>query len=89
MAHDNEWIQCLTLGASYQMPTQLRLLFATIIRENSPSNPINLFQHFKDDLAYDFRHQRDPTNGPYIQDDYNEALWSIEDILMRQPPCKK
>ena len=71
------------------MPTQLRLLFATIIRENSPSNPINLFQQFKDDLAYDFRHQRDPTNGPYIQDDYNEALWSIEDILMRQPPCKK
>ena len=86
---DNEWLQCLTLAATYQMPSQLRLLFATIIRENSPSNPSNLFQILKDDLAYDYRHQRDSTNGPFLQDDYNEALWDIDDILMRQPPCNR
>ena len=49
----------------------------------------NLFESLKNDLAYDFRHQRDPTNGPFIEDDYNEAKWALEDILMRQPPCTR
>ena len=32
---------------------------------------------------------RNNTNGPYMESDYNEALWSIDDILRRQPPCTR
>ena len=67
------------------MPKVFRLLFAMIVRENSPTSPTNLFNQFRDELASDYRHTRDNTNGPYIESDYNEALWSIVDILRRQP----
>ena len=68
------------------MPKVFRLLFATIIRENSPSSPFILYQTVQFDLAADFRHQRDNLNGPYTADDSNEALWEIDEILKRQPP---
>ena len=67
------------------MPNEFRLLFAMIVKENSPTSPKNLFNQFRDALASDYRHNRDNTNGPYIESDYNEALWSIDDILRRQP----
>ena len=66
------------------MPKVFRLLFAMIVRENSPTSPKNLFNQFRDELASDYRHNRDNTNGPYIESDYNEALWSIDDILRRR-----
>ena len=86
---DAEWLQCLQDAAIYQMPKEFRLLFATIIRENSPSSPLTLFQAMKFDLASDFRNQRDNLNGPFIDSDFNEALWEIEGILRRQPPCTR
>ena len=52
-----------------------------IVRENSPTSPKNLFNQFRDELASDYRHNRDKT---YIESDYNEALWSIDDILRRR-----
>ena len=86
---DSEWLQCLQDAATYQMPKEFRLLFATIIRGNSPSSPFILYQTVKFDLASDFRHQRDNLNGPYTADDFNEALWEIDEILKRQPPCTR
>ena len=86
---DGEWLQCLQDAAMYQMPKELRLLFDTIIRENSPSSPLTLLQAMKFELALDFRHQRDNLNGPFIDSDYNEALWEIDGILRRQPPCTR
>ena len=71
------------------MPKEFRLLFATIIRENSPSSPFTLYHAVKFDLASDFRHQRDNLNGLYTADDFNEALWEIDEILKRQPPCTR
>ena len=35
----------------YQMPKEFRLLFATIIGENSPSSPFTLYHTAKFDLA--------------------------------------
>ena len=86
---DTEWQQCLTEAALFQMPKEFRLLFAMIVRENSPTSPKNLFNQFKDELASDYRYNRNNTNGPYMESDYNEALWSIDDILRRQPPCTR
>ena len=40
-------------------------------------------------LASDFRHLRDNLNGPFTNDDFNEALWEIDEILRRQPPCTR
>ena len=71
------------------MSKEFRLLFATIIRENSPSSSFNLFHTVKLDLASDFRHQRDYLNDQYTDDDFNEALWEINEILRRQQPCTR
>ena len=86
---DNEWLQCLQDAAVYHMPREFRLLFATIIRENSPTSPHDLYEAVKNDLASDFRHQRNNSNGPFIDSDFNEALWELDGIFRRQPPCTR
>ena len=63
---DTEWQQCLTEAALFQMPKVFRSM---IVRENSPTSPKNLFNQFRDELASDYRHNRDNTNGPYIESD--------------------
>ena len=68
---------------------KFRLLLATIVRENSPSSPLTLYEAVKFDLASDFRHLRDNLNGPFTNNDFNEALWEIDEILRRQPPCTR
>ena len=69
------------------MPKECRILLAMIVRKNFPTSPLNLFNAAKNKLASNFRHDWDNLNGPYQNDDYNEALRSIDDILRRQPPC--
>jgi PIF1-like helicase/Helitron helicase-like domain at N-terminus len=53
---DEEWDICLTEAGSFQTGHQLRQLFATILLNNSPANPIGLFyRHFhllSDDCQY-------------------------------------
>ena len=48
-------------------PKDFRLLFGTIIVENSPFTPFPSYQIVKFDLAPDCRHQQD---GPYTDDDF-------------------
>jgi hypothetical protein len=56
LTDDNEWHQCLTEGAQMATGYQLRLLFVTILRECSPSDPVNLWHlhrvHICDDLHH-------------------------------------
>ena len=68
---DGEWLQCLQDAATYQIPKKFRLLFATMIRQNSPSPPFTLYQIVEFDLASNSRHQRDNLNSPYTADDFN------------------
>jgi hypothetical protein len=41
------------------MPSALRTLFARILAHNSPSNPLDLWLMFKNDLSEDFMHVHD------------------------------
>lgn len=54
---DNEWINCLTEACSYQMPGQLRLLFATICLENTPAYPKILWTDFSSHMIEDYTNQ--------------------------------
>ena len=47
LADDAEWRSCMQEAVSYQMPKQLRLLFATICVFCEPSNALDLYLTFK------------------------------------------
>ena len=45
--------RCLQEASSYQMPSQLRLLFANILLYAECSNPSDLWEEFKEQLSED------------------------------------
>lgn len=51
---DQVCVSTLTEGVSYQMPFQLRNLFATILMFGNPTNVAGLWVQFKDHLGEDF-----------------------------------
>ncbi|CAC5401648.1 unnamed protein product [Mytilus coruscus] len=42
--HDEEWVECLTEAAAIATPTQIRLLFVTILLFCEPSEPAKLWE---------------------------------------------
>lgn len=55
---DNEWELCLEEAAVMQTGHQLRQLFATILKENSPlRDPVALWDRFKQNICDDVRHK--------------------------------
>ncbi|UYV80109.1 hypothetical protein LAZ67_18001721 [Cordylochernes scorpioides] len=54
LADDSEWDACLAEAALFQMPCQLRQLFATILIYNNPTNPVSLWTKYKGYLSEDF-----------------------------------
>ena len=44
---DTEWKHCLQEASLFMMPTQLRELFASILHENAPAKPGDLWDDFK------------------------------------------
>jgi hypothetical protein len=87
IADDLEWIEVITEVSSYAYPSKIRKLFALILFHNSPiQNPVGLFEMFKNNLSDDIRYRRrlninNPT-APFIQEDYDECLWKINDIII-------
>jgi hypothetical protein len=61
LASDDEWNLCLTEAALIQTGSQLRHLFAMILINNSPANPLALFnahlQNLSDDCQYKLQNQ--------------------------------
>ena len=68
---------------SSRIQNAMRFLFAMTIKEKSSTSLRNLFNQFRDELPFHCRHARDNSKGQYMDEDYNEALWSIDDILRR------
>ena len=77
LADDSEWENCLEEAKSFQMPRQLRQLFAYICVFCGPSDPVYLWENHKAHLIEDFIHQKyDEATS------VNLAMREIQDVLM-------
>ncbi|UYV81233.1 hypothetical protein LAZ67_20000416 [Cordylochernes scorpioides] len=54
LADDSEWDACLAEADLFQMPCELRQLFATILIYNNPTDPVLLWTKYKGYLSEDF-----------------------------------
>ncbi|XP_050093817.1 uncharacterized protein LOC126576549 [Anopheles aquasalis] len=54
---ESEWERTLQEAVTFQMPSQLRHLFALILSEGKPSNPLRLWESYADHLCEDFHRQ--------------------------------
>lgn len=54
---DQEWYECMKEAATSKKPSQLRTLFATILIQNMPAEPLKLWETFRNELSEDFLHK--------------------------------
>jgi hypothetical protein len=80
---DSEWKQCLEEASVMQTGRQLRQLFVTILKDCIPSEPLVLWDQFKehicDDLAYALRNKG--FENPTPDQVYDYGLYLIEKSL--------
>jgi len=80
--NDVEWHACLSEAAGFQMPYQLRQLFATLLVYSMPSDVRALWDAFYDDLSQDFAHKHrnllDPVKSSVVM---FETLKNINELL--------
>jgi hypothetical protein len=83
---DNEWRQCLQEAGDMATGRQLRDLFATLLRDCTPSDPLGLWMDFRDKICDDLRHRLEShriRQNPTPEDVYDFGLYLIEEILQR------
>ncbi|XP_058122371.1 uncharacterized protein LOC131285143 [Anopheles ziemanni] len=97
LLHDeSEWDRSLQEAVSFQMPSQLRHLFALILSEGKPLNPHSLWEAYADHLCEDYHRQH---RERYTVDDSEQnrllraaehfwALRSIDQYLRGTTPPK-
>ncbi|XP_045454816.1 uncharacterized protein LOC123664266 [Melitaea cinxia] len=87
LENDDHWENTLREASLSQCPLQLRELFVVILLFCQPSEPLKLWNIFKDDLCEDIRHrirqQNQDITLPYNEDIYNEGLIQIENKLLQ------
>jgi len=84
---DQEWLFCMREAAEVQtyIP-KLRQLFATILYNNIPQKPLELWDACKQSLSEDFRRKRqsmEQSDTADVETDYQHALHHINDILIK------
>ena len=72
---DSEWDNCMAEAAGFQMPSELRQLFATICVFCQPTNPLQLWLDHKSAMMEDFVTNHD------AQQAENLALLKIQTLL--------
>ena len=75
---DDEWINCMLESSLFASASQLRQLFVTILIFGNPSNPLALWEAFKDQLSDDFSYDLNITTQASV----SKALEDIENLLM-------
>ena len=75
LSDDTEWHNTLVEAAIFQMPAQLRRLFAIILTHYDPAKPLKLWDDHKTDLAEDFMRSLNQ------EDAEHNALCDIHHIL--------
>ena len=86
LENDLHWEHALQEAAATRVPRQMRNLFAVIISACFPSDPLGLWEKFKQDLSEDILMQQRRSN-PSLQLHFtdlifNEALIMIEDLCL-------
>ena len=81
LIHDNEAYNCMNEAINDQMPSALRNLFATILIYNNPSNPLELWNQFKQYLSEDIMHRNN--EDMLLPETENDCLLLLKDILQR------
>jgi hypothetical protein len=78
---DEEWERCLSEAVQFQMPYQLRHLFCTICLFNDPTDPLSLFNKFKEYFIEDFIRKFDAslTNRSFLAT--NECLKEFQKLF--------
>jgi hypothetical protein len=76
LSDDTEWANALRDATDYQMPYQLRQLFAFILIFGTASNAMILWDDFKEPLIEDYSNRFD------FETSVNKALKNIEDTLI-------
>ena len=83
---DNQWNTAMDEASVSHTPISLRELFSIILKTCEVSNPLELWQKYKNDLAEDFKYQvqlRVPDREIEFSDEiYNSALIDIEDRIV-------
>jgi len=83
---DREWVQCLTEAAHMQTGRQLRSLFAMILTECQPTDPIALWNNFRENICDDLERQLQRIGqiaNPTRDQIYDYGLYLIEKILVQ------
>lgn len=62
LQNDEEWIECMSEAAASGSPSQLRLLFATILLFCEPAEPVKLWNQFYSQLSEDLRTSKENIN---------------------------
>ncbi|XP_068994247.1 uncharacterized protein [Neodiprion pinetum] len=80
LENDNQWEITLREASISQCPLKLRELFVVILLFCFPSEPLNLWDTFKDDLCQDIRHIAQQQGQDF--DVYNEVMIQIKNKLL-------
>lgn len=92
---DTHWEATLEDAVITDSPSKIRHLFAVLIAMCTPSDPMHLWNKFKDKMALDILHRkREEVHSPLLKltdDIYNEALIEIEEhvLKMSNQPLEK
>lgn len=86
LENDAHWEQTLKDAVISSRAHQIRTLFSIIISTCFPSNPIDLWNKYKDfmcdDILYQIRNRMENPNLQISEEIYNETLISIEDMCL-------
>jgi hypothetical protein len=86
MVNDACWDSLLQDASTVLFPHQIHMLYAIIISTCFPSNPIELWNKYRDFMTEDFlirmRHHTGNSDLIITLEMYNEALIAIEDICL-------
>ncbi|XP_050339716.1 uncharacterized protein LOC126766058 [Bactrocera neohumeralis] len=86
LENDSHWDLTLQDAAIASAPHNIRMLFAIIISTCFPSNPLELWNKYKDYMAEDIlirmRHRTRNQDLLLTLDMYNEALIALEDLCL-------
>ncbi|XP_045536286.1 uncharacterized protein LOC106720810 [Papilio machaon] len=84
LENDNQWDITLEEAAQCKSATKMRELFAILIATCGLSNPQQLWEKFKNDMADDILHRLKEQNPDASYNDliYNDALTKVEDQVI-------
>jgi hypothetical protein len=74
---DDEWERCLEEAVAFQMPCQLRQLFAVICAFCEPTGPAALWERFKDYFCEDFARDNDAAEAEQMALNAVQAVLSL------------